>query len=52
MIFEIETQTKSLANSREYIAEGDLNRAINKLSELEIELQSLAGRVAFIKSNL
>jgi len=52
MIFEIETQTKSLANSREYIAEGDLNRAINKLSELEIELQSLAGKVAFIKSNL
>jgi hypothetical protein len=52
MIFEIETQTKSLANSREYIAEGDLTRAINKLSELEIELQYLAGRVAFIKSNL
>ena len=48
----IETQIKSLANSREYIAGEDFSRASGKLSELEIELQSLAGRVAYIKSNL
>ena len=52
MIFDIDTQIKALANSREYIGEGDYERAKNKLSELEIELQSLAGRVAFIRSSL
>ena len=51
MIFDIDTQIKALANSREYIGEGDYERAKNKLSELEIELQSLAGRVAFIRSS-
>ena len=39
-------------DSREYIAGEDFSRASGKLSELEIELQSLAGRVAYIKSNL
>ncbi len=52
LIFDLETQIKALANSREYIAEKDFSRASNKLSELEIELQSIAGRVAYIKSSL
>ena len=43
---------KSLANSREYISENELSRANTKLSEIEIELQSLAGRVAYIKSSI
>ena len=48
----MDTLIKSLANSREYIAQDDYARASGKLSELEIELQSLAGRVAYIKSSL
>ena len=52
IIFDIETSLKSLANSREYIAESDYSRAFTKLSELEIEIQTIAGRVAYIKSNL
>ena len=52
LIFDMDTLIKSLANSREHIAEGDYARATSKLSELEIELQSLAGRVAYIKSSL
>jgi hypothetical protein len=51
LIVELEVLIKSLANSREYIAEEDFQRAQFKLSEIEIELQSVAGRVAFIKSN-
>jgi len=51
LMFELEVLIKSLANSREYIAEEDYQRAQFKLSEIEIELQSVAGRVAFIKSN-
>ena len=38
IIFDIETSVKSLANSREYIAESDYSRAFTKLSELEIEI--------------
>ena len=41
IIFDIETSVKSLANSREYIAESDYSRAFTKLSELEIEIQEL-----------
>ena len=52
LIFDMDTLIKSLAKSREYIAEGDYARATSKLSELEIELQSLAGRVAYITSSL
>ena len=51
LIVELEVLIKSLANSREYIAEEDFQRAQFKLSEIEIELQSVAGRGAFIKSN-
>ncbi len=51
LMVELEVLIKSLANSREYIAEEDYQRAQFKLSEIEIELQSVAGRVAFIKSN-
>jgi len=50
LMVELEVLIKSLANSREYIAEEDYQRAQFKLSEIEIELQSVAGRVAFIKS--
>ena len=35
LIFDMDTLIKSLANSREYIAEGDYARATSKLSELE-----------------
>ncbi|MDA2969460.1 MAG: hypothetical protein O3A48_01565 [Actinomycetota bacterium] len=52
LMVELEVLIKSLANSREYIAEEDYQRAQFKLSEIEIELQSVAGRVAFIKSNI
>ena len=38
LIFDMDTLIKSLANSREYIAEGDYARATSKLSELEIEV--------------
>ena len=48
IMFDLETLIKSLANSREYIAGEDFSRASGKLSELEIELQSLAGRVAIL----
>ena len=41
MIFDIETAIKSLANSREYIAEDDYSRAFTHLAEIEIELQTL-----------
>ena len=50
LMFDLDTLVKSLANSREYISENELSRANAKLSEIEIELQSLAGRVAYIKS--
>ena len=52
LMFELDTLVKSLANSREYISENELARANAKLSEIEIELQSLAGRVAYIKSSI
>ena len=52
LMFELDTLVKSLANSREYISENELSRANAKLSEIEIELQSLAGRVAYIKSSI
>jgi len=52
LMFDLDTLVKSLANSREYISENELSRANAKLSEIEIELQSLAGRVAYIKSSI
>ena len=52
LMFDLDTLLKSLANSREYISENELSRANAKLSEIEIELQSLAGRVAYIKSSI
>ena len=51
-MFDLDILVKSLANSREYISENELSRASGKLSEIEIELQSLAGRVAYIKSSI
>jgi len=51
-MFDLDTLVKSLANSREYIFENELSRANTKLSEIEIELQSLARRVAYIKSSI
>ena len=52
LMFDLDTLVKSLANSREYISENEISRANTKLSEIEIELQSLAGRVAYIKSSI
>tara|TARA_B100001079_G_scaffold38700_1_gene30087 strand:- start:1776 stop:1970 length:195 start_codon:yes stop_codon:yes gene_type:complete len=52
LIFDLDTLVKSLANSREYIAQNEIPRANSKLSEIEIELQTLAGRVAYIKSSI
>ena len=52
LMFDLDTLVKSLANSREYIAQNEFSRANSKLSEIEIELQSLAGRVAYIKSSI
>ena len=52
LMFDLDTLVKSLANSREYISENELSRANAKLSEIEIELQSLAGRFAYIKSSI
>ena len=52
LMFDLDTLVKSLANSREYISENELSRANANLSEIEIELQSIAGRVAYIKSSI
>ena len=52
LIFDLDTLVKSLANSREYIAQNEISRANSKLSEIEIELQTLAGRVSYIKSSI
>lgn len=49
LITELTTTAKSLANSREFIAENDIKRASNYLSEAEIALQAVAGRVSKIK---
>ena len=52
LINELETLVKSLATARELIAESSNNRASNNLSEIEIELQAIAGKVSKIKSNI
>jgi len=49
LINELTTAVKSLANSRELIAENNYKRATNYLSETEIALQAVAGRVSKIK---
>ena len=52
LINELETLVKSLATPRELIAESSNNRASNNLSEIEIELQAIAGKVSKIKSSI
>lgn len=52
LINELETLVKSLATARELIAENSNKRASNNLSEIEIRLQAIAGRVSKIKSSL
>jgi len=49
LIHELNSLVKSLANSRELIAEDNFKRATNYLSETEIALQAIAGRVSKIK---
>ena len=49
LIRELKTLVKSLANSRELIAEDNFKRASNYLSETEIALQAIAGKVSKIK---
>ncbi|MGI9600121.1 MAG: hypothetical protein ACR2L7_03125, partial [Candidatus Actinomarina sp.] len=48
LIHELNSLVKSLANSRELIAEDNFKRATNYLSETEIALQAIAGRVSKI----
>lgn len=52
LINELETLVKSLATARELIAESSNNRASNNLSEIEIQLQAIAGKVSKIKSSI
>ena len=49
LIHELNSLVKSLANSRELIVEDNFKRATNYLSETEIALQAIAGRVSKIK---
>ena len=49
LINELTAAVKSLANSRELITENNYKRATNYLSETEIALQAVAGRVSKIK---
>ena len=49
LIHELNSLVKSLANSRELIAEDNFKRATNYLSETEIALQAIAGKVSKIK---
>ena len=51
LINELETLVKSLATAREHIAESSNNRASGNLSEIEIKLQAIAGKVSKIKSS-
>ena len=52
LINELETLVKSLATAREYIDESSNNRASGNLSEIEIKLQAIAGKVSKIKSSI
>ena len=52
LIDELETLVKSLATAREHIAENSNNRASNNLSDIEMQLQAIAGKVSKIKSNI
>jgi ElaB/YqjD/DUF883 family membrane-anchored ribosome-binding protein len=49
LIRELNTLVKSLANSRELVAEENFKRAKNYLSETEIALQAISGKVSKIK---
>ena len=49
LINELTAAVKSLANSIELSAENNYKRATNYLSETEIALQAVAGRVSKIK---
>ena len=49
LIHELNSLVKSLANSRELIAEDNFKRATDYLSETEIALQAIAGKVSKIK---
>ena len=52
LINELETLVKSLATAREHISESSNNRASGNLSEIEIKLQAIAGKVSKIKSSI
>tara|TARA_B100000900_G_C19950912_1_gene461638 strand:- start:224 stop:418 length:195 start_codon:yes stop_codon:yes gene_type:complete len=49
LIKELNSAIKSLANSRELISQNNTKRAGNYLSETEISLQAVAGKVSKIK---
>jgi len=52
LINELETLVQSLATAREHIAENSNNRATNNLSDIEMRLQAIAGKVSKIKSSI
>ena len=52
LINELEILVKSLATAREHIAENSNNRASNNLSDIEMQLQAIAGKVSKIKSSI
>ena len=52
LINELETLVKSLATAREHLAENSNNRATNNLSDIEMRLQAIAGKVSKIKSSI
>ena len=49
---EIDDISKSLSSSREFISEDSNKRAKVRLSEIESDLQTIAGRIAKINSIL
>ena len=52
ILSEINNISKSLSSSREFISEDSNKRAKVRLSEIESDLQTIAGRIAKINSTL
>ena len=52
MLNEIDTISKSLSSSREFISENYNQRAKASLAEIESDLQNIAGKISKINSAL
>jgi methyl-accepting chemotaxis protein len=52
MLNEIDTISKSLSSSREFISENSNKRARERLAEIESDLQNIAGKISKINSAL